>query len=110
MLVVTTTVGMVHGVHSHTSHPRESRALSLELVEQDTRLHDRLLVTTTTSNDTHSRTAKPRNGLSGARGKPDPCLSAVVGVTDNGGISARTPGVGALVTNRTFNVADGGTL
>ena len=52
MLMVTTTVGMLNGVHGHTSHNGPAVALSLVLVVRTTGLQDRLVDTTATSNDT----------------------------------------------------------
>ncbi len=66
MLVVTTSVGMVHGVHAHTGHLGESLALSLELVEEHSSLHDGLLVAASSSDDADGGAAESRDGLSGA--------------------------------------------
>ena len=65
MLVVTTSVGMVDGVHSHTSDLWESLSESLELVEKCTSLHDWLFVSTSTGNDADSGSAVAVDGLTG---------------------------------------------
>lgn len=65
MLVVTTTVRMVNGVHSDTSHSGESLSLSLEFMEQDTGFHDGFLVSASTCDDADSGSAVARDGLSG---------------------------------------------
>ena len=88
MLVVTTTVRMVDGVHPHTGHLRESLSLSLELMEQNTCLHNRLLVSAATSDDADRGSAVSRNGLPGARRQSDSGLQTVVGMSDYGCVGA----------------------
>jgi len=66
MLVVTTTVRMVHGVHADTGHSGESFSLAFEFVEKSTSLHDGLLVSTSTGNDADSGSAVAVDGLTGA--------------------------------------------
>ena len=56
MLVVTTTVGMVDGVHRHTTSTRPAVALSLELVERTAGLEQRLVDTATAGDDADRRT------------------------------------------------------
>lgn len=110
MLVVTTSVGMVDGVHADTGHLGESLSLSLELVEKHTSLHDRLLVSTSTGDDADGGSAGSGDGLPGAGGESDSGLGAVIGVADDGGVGARAAGVGSLVANCGLDVADGGSL
>ena len=66
MLVVTTTVGMVHWVHSHTSNLRESLSKPFVFEEKGACLHDGLLVSTSTSNDANSCSTVAWNSLSGS--------------------------------------------
>jgi hypothetical protein len=88
VLVVTTSVRMVHGVHSDTLHLGEDLLEPGVLVEQQTGLQDRLLITTSTSDDADCGSAAAQDGLTGARWKSDSGLEAVVGVADDGGIGA----------------------
>ena len=66
VLVVTTTVGVVHGVHADTGDLGESLSLSLKLVEEHTSLHDGLFVTASTGDDANGGSAGSRDGLSGS--------------------------------------------
>lgn len=77
MLVVTTTVGMVHGVHPHTGDSGESFSLSLVFVVESPGLHDGLLVPATSGDDAHSGSAVAVDGLSGSGGQSDSGLGAV---------------------------------
>lgn len=52
VLVITTSVGMFHRVHSHTSDNGPAVALSLVLVVGTTRFQNRLVDTTTSGNNT----------------------------------------------------------
>ncbi len=110
MLVVTTSVGMVHWVHSHTTHSWESLSESLELVEQSTSLHDGLLVSTSTGDDTNGGSAEAWNGLSGSWWESDSGSASVIGMSDNGSIGSWTSGISSFITNGWFDIADGGTL
>ena len=65
MLMVTTTVGMVDGVHSHTGNLGESLSLSLEFMEENTSFHDGFLVSSSSSDDSDCGSAASGNGLSG---------------------------------------------
>ena len=99
MLVVTTTVRVVDGVHPHTSHLGESLSLPLELMEQNACLHDRLLVSAATSDDADRGPAVSGNGLPGARWQSDSGLQTVVGMADDGSVGARGAGVLAFVAD-----------
>jgi len=88
VLVVTTTVRMVHRVHSHTGHLGESLSLSLVFVEQHTSFHDGLLVSAPARDDAHCGSAVARDGLPGSGGQSHSGLEAVVGVAYNGGVGA----------------------
>lgn len=56
VLMVTTSVRMLHGVHSHTSHNRPAVPLSLVLVVGATRLENGLVDTTTSGDDACNQT------------------------------------------------------
>ena len=53
VLMVTTTVGMLYWVHTHSSHLRPAVTLDLVLVIGSTGLQQRLVNTSTTGNDTY---------------------------------------------------------
>lgn len=110
VLVVTTSVGMVDGVHPDTSHDGESLSESLVLVPEGTGLHDGLLVAASTGNDADSGSAVAVDGLPGTGGESDSGLGAILGVPDDGGVGARASGVGSLVADAGLDVADGSSL
>ena len=89
MLLVTTTMRMVDGVHSNTSNSGPgTSALGLPSVVGVSSLANRLVGSATTGNDTDHSSAGAWDGGSGARGKSDSSLLAVIGVTNNDGGAA----------------------
>jgi hypothetical protein len=78
VLVVTTTVGVLHGVHRHTTHARPRVALGLVLVVRSAGLEERLVDTTTASGNADARTGHRRDDLLGARRKPNPRLARLL--------------------------------
>lgn len=110
MLVVTTTVGMVHGVHSHTTSTGPVVTLSPVFVVSTTGLEQRLVDTSTTSDDSNSRPRTAADGLLRTRWQPDPGLVVVGAVSNDGSVVAGSPGEGATVTDLLLDVADDGTL
>jgi hypothetical protein len=101
---------MINWIHSHTSYSRKSFSLSFEFVEKNTSLHNRLLVSTSTCNDTHSCSTGSRNSLSWSWGKPDSSLCSIIGVTNNRCISTWTSRVWTFVSHRRLDIAYGGTF
>ena len=110
VLVVTTSVRMVDGVHSNTSNLWESLSESLELVEKNTSFHDWFFVSSSTGNDTDGSSAEAWNGFSGTWGKSDSGFSSIIRVSDNGGISSWTSWISSFISNGRFDVANGGTF
>jgi len=108
VLVVTTTVGMLYGVHRHTTHTRPAVSLLLVLVEGVTGLEHGLIETGTTGDDTDHDTAGAGDLLAGSRGETDHGLGTIVthdGAASSGGTSDSTT-VSVLV----FDHADDGTF
>ena len=60
VLVVTSSVGMIHRVHAHTAHLRPLIALHSELVVRTTRLQHRLVHAASAGHDSHHATAATR--------------------------------------------------
>lgn len=79
-------------------------------MERTTSLEQRLVDTSTTSNNTDGCTARARDGLLGTTGETDTGLVLVGGVTDNGSVVAGCPGKGTTVASLLLNVADNSTL
>lgn len=89
MLTVTTTMGMVDGVHSNTSNSGPcTSALCLPSVVGVSSLANGLVGSTTASNDTNHSSAGAWDGGTGAGGKSNSGLLSVIGVTDDDGGAA----------------------
>lgn len=109
VLVVTTTVRVVDGVHGNTTSTGPAVALDLVLVVGTAGLEQRLVDTATTGDNADRGTSSARHSLLGARGKTD-TRGAVIGVADDRGVVARGTGERAAVTRLALDVADNGTL
>ena len=89
MLLVTTTMGMVDGVHSNTSNSGPvSFALRFPSVVGVTSLANGLVGSATTGDEADHSSAASWDGGPGATGKSDSGLLAVIGVTDDDGRAA----------------------
>ena len=110
VLVVTTTVRVVDGVHSHTTSAGPRVPLDLELVVGTTGLEQGLVDTSTAGNNADGGTRGRGDGLLGARGETDTRGLAVGVVADDGGVVARGTGERATVTRLLLDVADDGTF
>lgn len=109
VLVVTTTVGVVDGVHSNTTSTGPRVALGAHGVVLATGLEEGLVDTTTTSGDTDGSTGRRRDGLLGAGGETNAGLAVLV-VADDGGVVAGGTGERSTVTDLLLDVEDDGTL
>lgn len=110
MLMVTTTVGMLHRVHGNTTHLRPAVALHLVLVVGTTGLQDGLVDTTTASYNADHGAVGGGNNLLGARRQLDTGLLCVGIVGNHGGVVAGGTRQTATVTGLLLQVADDGTL
>jgi len=110
MLMVTTTVRMLDGVHGNTSNSGPVVALSLVLVPGGVGTEKRLVGSLTAGGDTNHGSAVAHDGLTGAGGELDTGLAALIGVTNDDAGSAGSSGEGAAVTDLALAVGDDGTL
>ena len=110
MLVVTTTVRMVDGVHSHTTSTGPVVTLSPVFVVSTASLEQRLVDTSTTGDDSNSRPGTAADRLLRTRRQPDPGLVVVGAVANDGGVVAGSPGERTTVADLLLDVADDGTL
>lgn len=108
--MVTTTVGMLHGVHGHTTHLRPAVALHLVLVVGTTGLQDGLVDTTAAGDDANHGAVGRGHDLLGAGWQLDTGLLGVLVVGNHGGVVARGAGQTATITGLLLQVADDGTL
>lgn len=128
MLVVTTTVGMVDGVHGNTTSLGPAVALDSELVLGTRGLccgvsnqiytnsnlvehtKEGLVGTTATSDDTDHTTGAGLDDLLGTRGELDTGLALVRVVADNGDVVAGGAAESSTVTDLLLDICDDGTL
>jgi hypothetical protein len=110
MLVVTTTVRMLHRVHGNTSNLRPAVTLDSVLVVGATSLQHRLVNTTTSSNDTDGTTAIGLDGLLGTRWESDTSGVGFRVVCDDGSVVTRSASKLTSVTRALLNVGDDATF
>jgi hypothetical protein len=106
VLVVTTTVRVVNGVHGHTTHHGPAVSLGAELPERTTGLEDRLVNTTATRDEAHSGAAARRNRLLGAARQFDARAVRIEVVANDRGVVARRARKAAAVTDSVLDVAN----
>ena len=110
MLVVTTTVRVLHRVHRHTTNLGPGVALHLELVVVGARLEHGLVAATAARNLADGGAAAGRDGLLGAGGKLDAGEAGVGVVGDEDAVLAGSLGEDAAVAELRLHVADDATL
>merc|ERR1719266_218327 len=110
MLMVTTTVGMLHGVHRNTTNLRPAVPLSLVLVVGTASLQHRLVDPSSSGHDTDHSSVGAGDNLLGAGGQLDPGPLGVGVVSDHSGVVAAGPGHLAAVTGLLLKVAHNGSL
>jgi len=110
MLMVTTTVGMLDGVHSHTTHLRPAVTLDLVLVVGATGLQHGLVDTSATGDDANGGPVGGGDDLLGAGWQLDPGLLGVGVVGDDGGVVSGSAGDTAAISGLLLQVGDDGTL
>lgn len=111
VLLVTTTMGMVDGVHSNTSNSGPgSSALCLPSVVGVSSLADGLVGSATAGNEADHGSAGAGDGGTDAGGKSHTGLLAVIGVTDDDGGGAGGSCEGAAITSLGLAVGDDGTF
>jgi len=110
MLLVTTTEGMVNGIHGNSSDLRPSLSQSLHLVEYSTSLQDRLINSFSGSNKSNHGSSLTGEGLSGTRRKLNSGLAQIIGMTNDDGGGTGASGELALITGLVLNVTNGSTF
>lgn len=104
-LMVTTTEGMLDGVHSNTTNLRPAVTLNLVLVVGSASLEERLVDTSTTGDDTDGSSASGVEDLLGARWKLDSGLASVGVVGDDDTGVSGALGEDTSVTDLGFDTA-----
>jgi hypothetical protein len=110
VLLVTTTIGVVHGVHGHTSHLGPLVALHSVLVVSTAGLQDGLVGTSTASHQANHSAALVADGLLRAGRQADSADSLIGVLRHNDGIVAGRAAHLATVANLLLNVANDSTF
>jgi hypothetical protein len=110
MLMVTTTVRMVDGIHGNTTSLGPRVALGSELMLGSRGLEERLVCTSTTSNDTNHSTAGVGEDLLGTGRELDTGLALVEVVADDSHVVARSTAERTTVTRLVFDVGEDSTF
>jgi len=110
VLMVTTTVGMLNGVHGHTTNLGPGVPLGLVLEIGSSGLEQRLIDTTTAGDDSHHSAIVGRQSLLGTRGQLDLGLVLVGVVGDDGSVVAGSSGEFAAISQLLLQLADDGSL
>lgn len=108
VLMVTTTVRMLDGVHGNTSNSGPVALLGVGLVVGGVGSEEGLVSSLATGDDADHSSAATNNGLSHTRGKSDSGLLAILGVADHDGGDTRGAGKDATVTELGLNIGDDG--
>jgi len=110
MLMVTTTVRMVDGVHGNTTSLGPAVALDGELMLSTRSLQERLVRSATTSNNTDHASGAAADNLLGTRWELDTGLALIGVVSNDGDVVARSAGESSPVTDLLLDVGNNGTL
>ena len=110
VLMVTTSVGMFNGIHTHTTNDWPVVLLDLVLVVGTTGLEDGLINTTTSGDDSDLASSSRVEGLLGTGWKTDTGLLCVGVVADDGGVVTRGTGNLTAISGVEFDVEDGRTF
>mmetsp|Transcript_6085 Transcript_6085/g.15487 ORF Transcript_6085/g.15487 Transcript_6085/m.15487 type:complete len:221 (-) Transcript_6085:62-724(-) len=108
--MVTTTMGMLHGVHGHTSNLGPAVALDLELVVGSAGLEEGLLGTPTAGDLADHGAAAAGDELLGPGGEFDPSDSGIRVLGHDDPVGSGGPGEAASVSSVPLDVAHDGSL
>jgi len=110
VLVVTTSVRVLHWIHCTATNLGPAVALDAVLVVGTPCLHDGLVQTTTTSYDTDGSTASVLHPLLRARRKADFGALLIDVLSNNGAVVARATRNHTTIARAGLNIGDDGTL
>jgi len=110
VLMVTTTVRMLDGVHGNTSNSGPVSLLGVSLVVGAVGSEEGLVSSLTASDNADHSSASTDDGFTDARWESDSSLLTILGVTDDDGGGAGSTGEGAAVSELGLTVSDDGTF
>jgi len=108
--MVTTTVGMLDGVHGDTSDARPVALLGVGAVVGAVGAEHRLVGTLATGNNANHSSAAAHHGLADTRGHSDTGLSSVLGVANDDGGGAGSAGEDAAISELGLTVGHNSSL
>lgn len=110
MLLISSSEGMVDGVHTHSLDSRPAMSLCLVFVILVSGLEDRLVRSTSSSDDAEHGSGVTGDGLLGTGRQLE--LSSVVffGVGDDDGVGAGSSGEGTSISHVLLDIADDGSF
>jgi len=109
MLMISSSVRMVDGVHSHTTSTRPAVALGLVFEERTASLHERLVNTPAASNNSDRSASSALNRLLGSTRQPN-TGDAVIVVANDGGVVSRCPCKRSTISRTCLEVAADGSF
>ena len=110
VLVVTSAVGVLNGVHGNTANLGPLVTLDAVLVVGATSLEERLVEAATAGNEADHGARLVGDGLLHSRGEADLGPAGVLVVGDDDAVGARATGEDATVSRAVLDVAHDGTL
>jgi len=110
MLMVTTTMGMLNGVHGNTSDSWPVLSLTLGFEPGVGGLEEWLVSSLSTSANSNHGSAGTLNGLSGTRWKSNSGLLTIIGVTNDDSGGSGSSGERSSISELTLAVRDDGTF
>merc|ERR1712119_195818 len=106
MLMISTTVGMFNGIHTHSPNLGPAVSFHFVLVVRTTGLQQRFVDTTSTRNDTHTGTVERGDDFLDTRGELDTSHICIFVMSDDGCVTTRSTSQLSTVTGFLFDVAD----
>jgi hypothetical protein len=110
VLVITSSVRVLHGIHCHTADDGPAVAFGFVLVVSATSFQHRLVNATTSSDDTDLTTGIRLDDLLGSRGETEASLVGLLVVRDNGAVVTGGAGDSTAVTGALLDVGHDGSL
>jgi len=110
VLVVTSSVGVVHGVHDDSSNSGPHLSLGLISMMLSSGLQNGLIGSLSSSDQSNGGSARSWDGLSGSRWQSNSGLKSIFGVSNNSNGGSGASSVGSSVADLSLDVVAAGTL
>jgi len=110
MLVITSSVRVIDGIHGNSSDLWPHVPLGLVLVVSNSCLEEGFVDPSSSSNKTNHGTSTGWNALLGSRGQSDPADRLIRVVTDDGGVVSRASSKDSPISYFCLHIANDGSL